>query len=282
MTIPLWLAVKLQQLAAGEQLAASVLKHAITDEMVNDGIIAARITGRTRRTLYVPAAEPFNNWLFNRFSIHSLADYISTLSSEEAGRADLIAASNNSKAAVRRAFKGFLVNSYIPITCSLNGAPFTVQPTAGVFQFICDFEQFIPAPDVVIVGVENAENFRRIDKLRHLFGNITPLFVSRYPQDQGKDLMKWLLSVPNAYLHFGDYDLAGINIYMQEYKKHLGDRAAFFIPPGIEQLLEKYGNRDLYDRQLLNASVITEPAVQELITLLHKHKKGLEQEALLI
>ena len=76
-------------------------------------------------------------------------------------------------------------------------------------------------------------------------------------------------------------DLAGINIYYQEYKKHLGDRATFFVPENIALLLPQFGNRQLYDRQKLNDLPIDEPQVQQLIDLIHAHKKGLEQEILM-
>jgi hypothetical protein len=92
-------------------------------------------------------------------------------------------------------------------------------------------------PNTIIVGIENAECFASIDKLRYLLPGIHPLFVCRYPQGQGKDLIKWLQSIPNSYLHMGDYDFAGINIYHQEFKKHLGDWATFFIPDNIDWLL---------------------------------------------
>ena len=36
------------------------------------------------------------------------------------------------------------------------------------------------------------------------------LFVSRYPQST--DLRSWLQNIPNRYIHFGDFDLAGIHI----------------------------------------------------------------------
>ena len=80
----------------------------------------------------------------------------------------------------------------------------------------------------------------------------------------------------------GDYDFAGINIYLQEYKKNLGAKASFFIPDNMEQLLEQYGNKTLYDRQQLNNTGIVEEKLQQLIALIHKYKKGLEQEILLI
>lgn len=113
-----------------------------------------------------------------------------------------------------------------------------------------------------------------------MFSTINPLFVSRYPQNQSKDLLKWLHSIPNSYLHFGDFDFAGIGIYLNEYKKHLGDKAQFFIPENIEFLLDNYGNRALYDKQKLNfeQQAIKEENLTKLIALLHKYKKGLEQE----
>ena len=46
-------------------------------------------------------------------------------------------------------------------------------------------------------------------------GCVPPLLlVSRYPQS--KDLVTWLHTVPNHYVHFGDIDLAGIHIYLTD------------------------------------------------------------------
>ena len=91
-----------------------------------------------------------------------------------------------------------------------------LYPTEGTFQFIYDYERFILPADITIVGIENPENFRQISQQQYLFKDIKPLFVCRYPQNQSKDLLKWLQSIPNSYLHFGDFDLAGIGIYLNE------------------------------------------------------------------
>jgi hypothetical protein len=137
---------------------------------------------------------------------------------------------------------------------------------------------------VVIVNVENSENFSQIARQRHLFEGISTLFVSRYPQNQNKDLLRWLQGIPNSYLHFGDFDFAGINIYLNEYKRSLGKQAKFFIPANIEELIVRYGNRALYDYQKPNfqLSEIEEPGIHELSLLLHRYKRGLEQEALIL
>jgi hypothetical protein len=283
MTLPRSVAEKLLLLAEGSTLPSSKLKHAITDELVEEGIIAVTVQGRTKSTLQITDLSAFNKWLYNKFSISNLADFINVVKNDEAIRSGMVEAANNSKTRSVRTFKGFLVNSYAPVVCTLNGAPYTVHPAEGTFQFIYDCGRFIPAADVVIVGVENAENFRFIQKQKYLFGGQKTLFVCRYPQEQSKDLVKWLQAIPNAYLHFGDYDFAGINIYMHEYKKHLGGRASFFIPQNIEHLVSEYGNSDLYDKQSLhNNHPIMEANLRELIILLHKYKRGLEQEALLI
>jgi hypothetical protein len=282
MIISLSIAEKLNLLANGEQLPASRLSHSIVDELIAENIIATRITGRTKNTLYVADVIAFSNYLHSKWNIPNLEDYIQTLKNTAATRADLVAASSDSKAIARRTFQGFLVNSYVPVNCTLNGAPLLIHPQVGTFQFVHDFEFFVPEADVVIVGVENAENFSQIARQQHLFPDIKTLFISRYPQQQSGDVMKWLLSIPNRYMHFGDFDLAGINIYLQEYKKYLGVRASFFIPDNIEALLEKYGNRKLYDQQQLNAATIAEDDLLRLVSMIHKHKKGLEQEALLI
>jgi hypothetical protein len=282
MKLSLAIAEKLHLLAQGEQMPASKLKHNIIAEMVADGIITARFAGLTKSTLYIADVGAFNNYLYNKCSITDLPLYIATLKNTEATRADFIEAGNDSKLSLRRTFKGFLVNSYMRGEALLRGEAITIHPLPGTFQFIYDPETFLPASDVIIAGVENAENFCQIEKLRYLFPQLKLLFVCRYPQAQSRDLIKWLQAIPNAYLHLGDYDFAGINIYLQEYKKHLGDKASFFVPPNIERLLEKHGNKALYDQQHLNNAVIEEAGLQQLVALIHKHKKGLEQEILLI
>ena len=131
--------------------------------------------------------------------------------------------------------------------------------------------------------MENPENFRYIDKQKYLFEEIKPLFVSRYPQSQSKDMIKWLLNIPNNYLHFGDFDFAGINIYLNEYKKYLGDKATYFIPENIERLMSQYGNIELFYSQTINSTLSNsnENGLLSLIKLINKTHKGLEQEILI-
>jgi hypothetical protein len=108
------------------------------------------------------------------------------------------------------------------------------------------------------------------------------LFVSRYPQN--KDLIRWLQKIPNNYLHFGDFDFAGLNIYLNEFKKYLHHKAEFFLPTDIENLIISKGNRDLYNKQKIqfDENQVNEENILILLQCIKKYKKGLEQEILLI
>jgi len=171
------------------------------------------------------------------------------------------------------------VNSYETIEAEINGKQILLQPQEGMFHFVYDYQHFLPHKSVTIVGIENPENFRFVKHQQYLFEGLKPLFVSRYPQSN--DLVRWLQSIPNLYLHFGDLDFEGINIYLNEFKKHLGERASFFIPSNTFELLPLFGNRKLYDKQLSrapSAELTGEIPIVKLLESFHRYKKVLEQE----
>ena len=81
-------------------------------------------------------------------------------------------------------------------------------------------------------------------------------------------------------MHFGDFDFAGLNIYVNEFKKHLHGKASFYLPTDIEEKLSAKGNRNNYNKQaiMFNRTEIEEENVLTLLKLIEKYKKGLEQE----
>lgn len=276
--IPPHIAEKLLLLQQGGTLAASSAKNAIIEELVGENIIQRR--GRIQKKLTVPNNAVLTAYLQNKFGINDLQLYIETLKQGNLSRNELTEISGNSKLKKVRTFKGFLVNCYNPILVKINGNETVINPPEGTFQFVYDFDTFEIPADITVVGIENPENFRQVTKQAYLFKNITPLFVSRYPQNQSKDLLKWLQSASGKYLHFGDFDFAGIGIYLNEYKKYLGGKATFFVPENIERMFEKYGNKALYDNQKPNfeSDKATEKNLKMVISLICKYKKGLEQE----
>ena len=276
--IPVQIAEKLLLLQQGETLAASSSNHAVIEELVAEKIVQR--TGRIQKKISISNKNALTIYLQNKFGINNLQQYIDTLLQKEWSRNELTEISGNSKLRKVRTFKGFLVNCYEPIQVKINGKQFLLNPTAGTFQFIYDFETFEIPADITVAGIENPENFKQIEKQKYLFDDIKPLFVSRYPQNQNKDLIKWLQSIPNKYLHFGDFDFTGIGIYMNEYKKYLGKKTTFFVPENLEKMLEKYGNKALYNNQKYNFGDENqlEDNLKWLISLIHQYKKGLEQE----
>lgn len=276
--LPLGIARKIQQLLKGELLPFSQLKSPLIKKMIDEGIIQVKIQGRSRQHIYNAKPELFRNYLINHLGINDIQFYIDNLERGNS-RAENIIASSNSKSSHRRTFKGFLANCLRPLSTEINGQQFLLQPQEGTFTFIYDYETFQIPADTLVVGVENPENFRFINKQAAYFRPYPILFVSRYPQSG--DFIKWMKSNQNQYLHFGDFDFEGIRIYKDEYQKHLEDRSAFFIPLNIEFLLNKYGNGELYDKQYkFQKSFTLGKEIDELVELFHKYKKCLEQEIL--
>lgn len=278
MILPISIAEKLTALQNGEKIPFSKLKHSVIESMIDNGILKKQIQGRSKTLIYLSNKNSLPDYLKNHFGIDNLENYIVAFKKEYLSRGEAIDVSSNSKLKSIRTFKGFLVNCFQPIVCVLNNKLITIEPQEGTFTFIFDYDSFTPSNNITIVGIENPENFRHIQKQKKLFENIQPLFVSRYPQS--KDLVKWLQTIPNNYLHFGDFDFAGLNIYFNEYKKHLTDKATFFLPSDIEQLLSTKGNRNNYNNQtiLFDRKEVKEENVLILIRLIEKYKKGLEQE----
>lgn len=282
MKLNLTIAEGLLRMMQGASMPASKLRHSQMEELINEGLVLQQVMGRTRTLLYVSNAPALNDYLFQRYGIVDVPAYLQVMTDAAAGREDMVRVSANSKAEYRGTFSGFLINCAQPVAGTMNGIPTSIMPLPGTWTFLHSPENFVPDADVVIAGVENVACFAQPELLQRFLPMQKLLFVSRYPQQQSATLRKWLLSIPNSYVHFGDYDPAGIAIYVAEYYKHLGNRAHFFVPKNIEQLIARYGNTHLYDQQQLPTEPLTDPALQALVALIHRHRKGLEQEALLL
>lgn len=268
----------LRQLIEGQSIPNSHAKGLIIERLVDESIIFRK--GRHRKTLHLLDDIALKDFLANQLQIKDLTEFILAKENEEYSRAEFVKITTDSKDSKERAFKGFLVNSLQPVKTRLNGREIEINPPTGSFQFISDYENFEIEKNVVIVGVENARNFSLIHRQKYLFPKREYLFLSRYPQNQNQDVLQWLQSIPNSYLHYGDFDLAGIGIFMNEYKKHLGSRASFFIPDGIEAKIKAYGNRERYNLQNVNFNieVIEDKKLRNLLKLIHRERKGLDQE----
>lgn len=267
-------AILLKSLVNGESVASSALPKHIAEILCSEGYLTVRAHGSRRS--------------FSAIDTKALRNYLSTKYGDLDGgddnyhtRAQQASVSGNSKQVYVRSCPGFPVNSYEPIGCILNGCEFVIAPQEGSFIFVADWKTFVVPEDIVIVGIENMENFRMIRQQRELFestiGNKRLLFVSRYPQST--DLRMWLQTLSNPYIHFGDFDLAGIHIFLTEFYPYLGNRSSYFIPADIEKRL-KNGSMERYNLQYprfhgIGTDILS---LQNLIDTINRHHRCYDQE----
>ena len=274
------ISASIQALVAGEQVAGSRLSRILLDELMAEGLLLVTTRG-SKKSYHARDVEALKRYLIDKDENYRMLD-VTVVDS----RASLAEETGNSKLLSVRSCPGFPINSYEPIESLLNGEQFVVNPPEGSFIFIDDWNQFSIPEDVVVVGIENMENFRMIRQQRRLFesmlGDNPLLFVSRYPQST--DLRKWLMNIPNHYVHFGDFDLAGISIFLSEFHSYLGsERSSFCIPKDIEHRL-KSGSMRRYNEQFQRFNHIKSDnqELQELIRLIHFYKRGYDQEGYIV
>lgn len=270
----------IQSLVAGEQVAGSKIGGKLLEELLSEGLLVVVARG-SRKAYRARDTERLKRFLTDRDESYRMLEVENAET-----RAAMANKTGNSKLVAVRSCPGFPINSYEPITCLLNGESFVVNPHEGSFLFVTQWESFKIPADVIVIGIENMENFRLIRKQKKFFENYLhahalpnkTLFVSRYPQSN--DLRKWLTTIPNRYLHFGDFDLAGIHIFLTEFERHIGTaRASFLIPSDIATRL-KSGSSQRYDEQhaLFKEMQADVPELGQLITLIHQERKGYDQE----
>lgn len=276
---------KLIRLRNGESLPASQLRGEWVEDLERDGVIV-NISHGSRRTIFAPQPEAFLQALSAIDERLFDLDWVrGMMLSDEISRSVQASVTGNSKLVTVRSCPGFPVNSYEPIICILNGRETIVSPEEGSFLFITDWQSFSIPEDVVVVGIENMENFRMIRQQRALFeqelNSERLLFVSRYPQSS--DLRSWLQSIPNRYVHFGDFDLAGIHIFLTEFYPYLLSRASFLIPSDMEERL-RIGSMERYNAQLSKFRHLhcEQSSLQSLIDLINKYHRCYDQEGYIL
>lgn len=264
----------LQRLVSGESVAASSLRKDVAAELLDEGLLTV-ITHGSRRSYAAIDTEASRKFAESHYGGFSF------VGKDGLTRAEMASETGNSKLVMVRSCPGFPVNSYEPIACTMNDREFIVNPGDGSFVFVADWQKFKIPEDVIVVGIENMENFRMIRQQRGLFeqiiGSQRLVFVSRYPQSS--DLRSWLKIIPNRYIHFGDFDLAGINIFLTEFNSYLGNRSSFLIPLDIEERLAK-GSKERYNDQYQKFKSINSniPDIQHLIDLINKYHRCYDQE----
>ena len=278
----------LRRLGMGEAVTASEMKYSWVKRLVEEGVLLDIPQG-TRHRYKVSHKDAF--WRSLSEIDHRLADLDAAqrlVEGDDMSRGEMVHAFGDSKASQRRTNPGFLVNSYEPIPCRMGGVEMVVAPVKGTYLFIVDFNEFEIPADVVLVGIENMENFYEIRRQRAFFErnlsrilrlSVVPrlLFVARYALTT--DLRTWLQTVDNQYVHFGDLDLYGVRIFLTEYRRFLPGRSVLLIPDDYAERLQ-HGSRELYDKQYESCRDLhsDDGDIEQLIDAIHAARRGYEQE----
>lgn len=277
----------LAALRSGETVPFSRFPEDWAEEMLTEGCLSSIVHG-SKKSLKVRSLRAFDVFLRSKNLQPEQLDETLEVLSEPKTRAAQVQMLGDSKAIAVRSCPGFPVNVIAPLSVRLGERKLLLCPCSGSFLYISDFLDLWIPRDAIVVGVENMENFRLPERQTEVWnqirdqygdGGVPPvLLVSRYPQS--KDLITWLLAVPNLYVHFGDFDLAGIHIYLTEFYRHLGDRASFYVPDDIEVRLESSGSRERYNTQFqrFGKMEVTDTRVLPLIQLIHRYQRGYDQE----
>lgn len=273
-------------LAQGKSVGGSRLNGELLHQLSQEHLLTAIRHGSRMSYRAVDPVELARRYRITDFSSDSFGlDLVNP--NVACTRSELVQRFGDSKIVSVRTCPGFPVNVYEPLEVELGPVSesfnFWLRPVPGAFTFISDWQNFRIPKDVIVVGVENMENFRFVKQQRYLFENLGApiLFASRYPQSG--DFVSWLKSIPCRYIHFGDFDLAGIHIYLSEFRKYLpASRCEFFIPKDIEERL-RHGSQERYFSQISRFRDLScdDPRVHYLIDLIHKYRRGYDQEGLI-
>ncbi len=236
-------------------------------------------SGRNRAVYRCVDPAALRNYLRLQLGISDLEAYIELLKQEERDGEASLRATTSTKMLRTKSLQGFFIKAF-GLEISLDETLLTHLPD-GVEYFVHNPESLILPSGVPVIGVENPECFVKAERLQHLFQSSEQIFVLRYHSNR---LIQWLESIGNPYIHFGDFDPAGIAIYCNEYLSGFGeDRCHFFVPDDIERLIST-GDAKLFDKQAHlwpPKMEIHQPELLELINFISRFGKGCEQEKLL-
>jgi len=237
-----------------------------------------------RSRKYIDLVNEENIFLFLRNydylidSVEELDNYIEIFFDKKVPRDTIQQYHNNSKAKTSKSMHGLYLSSLQKLDITLDGNTICILPNDGLGYFFFHTQKVEVSKSTIIVGVENYQVVWFAKRYEKFFDKPNILFVYKSAY-----MLEWISTLENEYIHFGDYDLAGVNIYLNTIVPRLvkSKTHSMFIPENIEQLIEKHGISELYEKQKQYKNLRTDDAeITCLIEIITRFKKGFEQEGL--
>lgn len=279
MNITIEQAKLLKELSEGKKVPLSRLKARIFQQLIQEQVLLRQKESHGWN-IYTDHPQSLLNYLYNHYIRCTLDEYIER-GQAVPSRSNNIRMSGDSKLKETELWQGFYFKVSEPIHAQWQGKPLTLLPyPEGIPVFMPQPETLSLPEDVTVVMIENSENFLKIETQLPLFQGLKCFFVSFYPREQHSYFIEWLQKQPNNYVHYGDFDFAGIHIYQSQYKKYVSGESRYLVPSGLLPLFRRYGKRALYNNQLSLQALIKadEPGISELLEIIKREHKGLEQE----
>ncbi len=279
MKLTLSLAKKISKLVEEKSLNNSEFKNTkVLKELIDYGIIHLQVKGQKTKILLLSLSK-LELYLYQVYGIESLDNFINEALNPLKSRAGISQVSSDTKNFHTEVQAGMYLASYEAINIDINGTNYLLNTPYMSTFFLHKNAKLKLHKDILVVGVENFENLSSISKQAYLFKDSRKkVFIYR-----NKYLREFLSSCFNDYLHFGDFDLAGVNIYLNEIVPRLPhERHNFFLPNNISELLDKANAQDyfLHLKRFPNLKAKA-PYLKDFIALLHQKKRSLHQEFLI-
>lgn len=198
-----------------------------------------------------------------------------------------VRALGDAKATSRGRYEGVFLRSMKPDTAILNESGASLDITRltelwGVAAITLDDSRSYRFSGRLVI-VENAEPFWKFED------ELPDVDLAIYSAGRlSERVLSWLASKHMAgceIAYWGDYDPVGCLEYLR-IQSRCGQRVGLHAPSRVDELLPVHGKRSLLDGQITELTSLRgrslPPELKRLMELFDQHRRGLEQEALLM
>lgn len=244
------------------------------------GAIGRQMVGRGN-VICIQNQDAFGAFVLDRYPLG-----LDPLAEEVADRASGVRLLGDAKAAKRGSREGVFIRSMRSASlCGADGARLPVAEltavSGGAAILLGDHCPW--SFRGVVALVENAEAF-----WQHELELPEPDLAICTCGRASERLLAWLSSdqmVDCTYIHWPDYDPVGCLEYLR-IRDRCGERVTMHLPGRVRSLLPVYGKRSLITQQLQELDAVRRRCpsgpIAELVELFDEHRRGLEQEVLLL
>ncbi|MDZ7819669.1 MAG: hypothetical protein U5K55_14135 [Aliarcobacter sp.] len=222
----------------------------------------------------------------NGYNVNSIEDldYFINENKEPKSRDEIVDNYSHTKRIESKSFNGLMISVFDKLEVICNGKKQYFYPLEGSGLFLHYSSKLQLDDDIIVVGVENPQVVWNIDKYKYLFEKCKKYLFVCISEYKTNYQYKWLESFSGKYIHFGDFDLAGINIYLNTIVPRLKKAKfhSFLIPDNIYKIIKEKNYQKDYSNQIrfFNIQSNNDKNLQELISFIKNNKLTLEQEML--